>query len=118
MTKRLIAAAVCVALALSVSLGSFLFIRRETAVLLTGLSAAQNDPQMLEEVLREWKKVKRRYAFMLKHADADELERCFIKLADYLAEGDRDEWNEAVTDCRAALEVMLDGEIPKPENIF
>ena len=125
MTKRIAAAVVCIVLALAVSLGSFIFITVKTNEMLSLIGSieqtrktGENAEKYFEELFGLWNGNRRFFAFMLKHADADELERDFIRLSGYYGRKDADELWEAVTECRAALEVMLDGENPVPENIF
>lgn len=115
----------CVTLALSLSLGSFIFITAKTNKMLSLIDSieqtektGESAKKYFEELFELWNGSRRFFAFMLKHADADELERDFIRLSGYYGRKDTDELWEAVIECRAALEVMLDGENPVPENIF
>lgn len=125
MNKRLLIAVVCIITALVISAGSIVYISVKTKEIVGYLEAAVQKHENGEDIsydtekaLVVWDEVKQRFGIMIKHVDADELERNFIKIADYLESGNNDELFVTVCECKAALEVMLDGELPKCENIF
>lgn len=125
MTKRIIIAVICIITALSFSGGSYFYISHKTKEMVSYLTTAEelysegeNFAAEAGKALAIWDEVKGKFGVMIKHEDADELERCFITIGDYMENGSSEELFVAVASCKAALEVMLDGEMPKSENIF
>lgn len=125
MTKRMVIAAVCLAAALGVSLFSVSFITNRTRSFIALLEQAQqirsengDASDVIEKTLAAWNEDRPVFAVMLKHADADELERCFIRIEEHFRHGSTELLWESVTECKAALEVVLDGELPKAENLL
>lgn len=125
MKKRIIAAALCVVFALASGLSGLFCLQTDTKKLIGMLESAQtafikgeDASEYIASAQEFWRKRSRFLGIMLKHEDVDELERCFIRLEDHYNSGNDDETREALTDCRAALLVVLDGEYPRPDNIF
>ena len=125
MTKRVIAAAVLIALALAVSCGSLRYVDKTGKALTGYLEQAQEKHEKggdykkpLEQAQTLWKEKREMLGVLLKHSDADEMEQYFCKIEKYMAAGDTEKLFETVEDCRAAVEVILRGEAPAARNVF
>ena len=125
MTKRVIAGLALIAVALTASCvllhevkktGQSLIGCLEEAAQRYGENGDYKTP--LEKAQRLWNERRDMLGVILKHSDADEIEKYFYQIARYLSTGETKELFEAVEDCRAAIEVMLRGEDPAARNIF
>ena len=125
MTKRVIAAAVLIALALAVSCGSLRYVNKVGRALTGYLEQAQEKREAggdykkpLEQAQALWREKREMLGVLLKHSDADEMEQYFYKIEKYMGTGDTEKLFETVEDCRAAIEVVLRGEAPAARNVF
>lgn len=121
--KRLVPAVCCLLSALALSVGSFMFIRAETLNLCSQLEAAADSSAedlftSAKKICAEWERVRTPFGALLKHSDADELEKSFLYIKDRIADGSETELREACGECVIALKVILEGEKPDTANIF
>ncbi len=125
MMKRVAAAVLMLAAALTVSWASLGYVRQagdRIAALLEEAEALHcaGEPYAaaLDAARQLWEEKHGALGALLKHSDTDEIEKYFYKIKQYTAQGNAEQLFEAVEDCRAAIEVMLRGEDPAARNIF
>ena len=120
--KRLIPAVMCLAAALWLSAGSYMYIKSQTAQLCAAADAVLSSENEAFENARslceKWEKVRVPFGSLLKHSDADELEKCFILMHDSCEASDIEALLKTAEDCRTALQVVLEGEKLSIANIF
>lgn len=125
MTKRVIAAAVLIAAALTLSCVTLHSVKKVGRTLIGYLEEAEEKRAEngeffapLDKAERLWNDRRDMLGVLLKHSDADEIEKYFYQIAKYKTTGDTDALFEAVEECRTSIEVMLRGEDPAARNIF
>ena len=123
MNERLVISIVFLSLAVAVSVFSFLYISsasEELLVLADSVTAdiKEGDTSSARELISLWQEHKRGFAIILKHSDADAIDRYFLLFADALSSGDRERMLIAVSDISSFMQVTAEGEKPKIENIF
>ncbi len=121
--KRVIPAVCCLLTALLLSSGAYAYIKNHTEKLCEQLESVlrADDAEAFEaaeKAFGEWEDIRSCFGALLKHSDADELEKCFLRIKDCIREGDREKLNDAARDCIIALEVVKKGEKPNAANIF
>lgn len=121
--KRVIPALCCLLAALVLSAGAYAYIKTHTEKLCAELEnvAGSDDAaafEAAEKAFGEWRNMRTCFGALLKHSDADELEKCFLRIADCIRGGDREKLNDAAMDCIIALKVVEKGEKPNAANIF
>ena len=125
MTKRVVAAAALIAAALAVSWVSLRCVEKTGRALLGYLEQAEELREKngdygkpLEQAEQLWRDKREMLGVVLKHSDADELEKYFCRIAACREAGETEQLFETVSECRAAVEVILRGEEPAARNIF
>lgn len=118
MTKRLIAAVI---LLVAAFLLSFLAVKRveaEISYLLYEIENTQDVFLCAGNVLDRREKNERVFSMLLKHTDADMIDKLHISLAFALEERDEYRIKTLLSDIYSYLYVTLQGEKVKSENIF
>lgn len=123
MNERLVISIVFLSLAVAVSVFSFLYISsasEELLVLADSVTAdiKEGDTSSARELISLWQEHQRGFAIILKHSDADAIDRYFLLFADAISSGDRERMLIAVSDISSFMQVTAEGEKPKIENIF
>ena len=125
MIKRLIIAVFCIVLAFCMCIFSLRYIRINSEALINFFDSAVERresggdwEQPLRECLELWDKKNTVFGIFLKHTDADELDRYFIRLEAELNRKSEDGTFDVVNQLRASLLVVLAGEQAKAENVF
>lgn len=123
MNERLVISIVFLSLAVAVSVFSFLYISSVSQELLVLADSVtedikEGDTSSARELIALWQEHKRGFAIILKHSDADAIDRYFLLFADALSSGDREQILRAVSDISSFMQVTAEGEKPKIENIF
>lgn len=120
--KRLLPAVICIAAALWLCVGSYCYIKEQTAALCAMADKVLlNDERVFEaadEMCRRWDDIRGNFGALLKHSDADEFSKYFLMIRAHRASEDREALLTATRECRTALKVMLEGEKLSPGNIF
>lgn len=125
MKGRLAAAAVCIATAFFMSVGSEIYIVKKSGVLTElldrSLYAEDGSEEMYAAALRacdEWDASETLFGSLLKHSDADSLDHAYSLIREYVKAENVDELKETLEECKITVKVIADGEKPRAENIF
>lgn len=123
MAKRLIIAALFLILSFSVSFLSHIYFVNTSEKIISEIDSAvysdeADGAEHIESLLSLWEKNKNYFAILLKHSDADTVDRYFLELSSLRENGDADSIFSLLTELKAFVRVTLDGEKPKIENIF
>lgn len=123
MKKRLAAGIAAIVLALGMACTGFYYTDKESKKLISFVEQALQTTggEMFSRARRaveEWERREVFFSAILKHNDADELQKLYHMLDKYASEQ-----NDGMTDyylkkCLAEIKVMLEGERPIIENIF
>lgn len=125
MNSRLITAIVLVITALFTGIFAFSFISEASAELTGLIEKAEEKVYKGEDCSREllsvsegWKKYSRPFAVILKHSDADVLDRYFMMLEEAYKKGDTGYFLQLSGELKVYLRSTVKGEAPVAENIF
>ncbi len=125
MSKRLVVALCLILVAFIIGTLSYLYLKNtsekiiETARIIGEKNLADEDfSEEYIELDNLWKKHSTAFSAMLKHSDADVIERYFIVLSDAVKNGDNEIITVIISELCAFLRVTVHGEAPKIENIF
>ncbi len=119
MTKRIIIACIFLAFATLISIFSAVYVTAATEKMLMKIDSFEDkilsdDEYDISELTDLWGKYKNTFGIILKHQDADVLDRYFLLLDSQ----DNEELLETIRELSAFLKVTAEGEKLKIENIF
>lgn len=125
MNKRLIAALCLILSALVIGTLSYLYLKN-TSEKIIGIAKVIDEKNFggedfsgeYNELDALWKKHSKIYAMMLKHSDADTLDRYFIMLDDAVKNSNKNRITVIISELCAFIGVTVHGEAPRAENIF
>lgn len=124
MLKRLLLSGVLIITAAALCISSFLYIRFVSEDMLERtdriLTLYENEEDFFyetKELIDTWNDNSLLFGIVLKHTDADSLDRYFLMLESTLQE-DNVTFIRTLIELRAFLKVCLDGEKPRADNIF
>ncbi len=123
MTKRLIIAIIFLAVALSGSIFSFVLVQSVFDEMLeiakAAVTAGENEfYDYTQRLIGLWDKNGRSIEIILKHTDADTLEKYFILLRDMAENKNKDGMVRLLRELSAFITVTAEGEKPEIQNIF
>lgn len=125
MKSRFAAAVFCLLASFSLSVGAETYITTKSDELIAGLDkslcAEDGSGEMYDAALAAcgaWEDCKTLFGSFLKHTDADDLDRAYGLIREYVKNGNVDELKETLEECRITVKVISDGEKPRAENIF
>lgn len=123
MTKRLVIAVIFLTAALSGSIFSFVLVQSvfdEMLEIADNAVTAQEDEffALTERLISLWDKNGRSIEIILKHTDADTLEKYFILLGDMAETKNKDGTVRLLRELSAFITVTAEGEKPEIQNIF
>ena len=123
MTKRVLAGALCILLALALGAGGEWYLRNSAEGLLSAARVRENAEEAAvfdaaEATVRFWGSRQMLLGVILKHSDADELGKLFLEMKQALAARSAARCAAALERCRTEAEVLLKGERFSWENIL
>lgn len=125
MGKRLVIAVSALVLAASVSLASVSFLKQACRELTESAYAVieseeqgRDSRAMYERLTEKWKSSEKLLGMIMKHADADTLDRYFLMLDQFYKNGEFDSAVRVLREIISFLEVAYEGEKLSAENIF
>ena len=123
MTKRLVIAALFLSIALTGSLLSYFYIQDTFSEIgELAYKAYYSDESGIDaaskKLIEKWKEKQRAVAVILKHTDADTLEKFFLLLEKFRNSDDEEFLRRTLGELIAFLEVTAEGEKAEIENIF
>ena len=123
MIRRALAGTLALFLSLGLSLASFYVVREKGRRLISAAESAlfvryDDMENRAGDMLTFWKENRKLFFALLKHSDADALSLSFDRLSTALERGDREIALECVSEIRAEMRAILDGETPGIGNIF
>ncbi len=124
MLKRLLLSGVLIITAAALSISSFFYIRTVSEDMLERtdeiVGLYENGEDFFyetKELINRWNENSLLFGIVLKHTDADSLDRYFLILENTLRK-DNVTFIRTLRELRAFLTVCLDGEKPRADNIF
>lgn len=118
MTKRVVIAVILFFAALSGSVSANIYTISAFEDMKTVISQSEENAEKAKELLEIWEKNKVALSVLLKHADADRIERYFELLEIYGGGENHTMLNTVFFELEAFIEVTEQGEKLKLENIF
>ena len=123
MLKRTVAGFVCILLAFGGGLAGETYLRhtaREMLLAVETALAAENDGvcSLARDAADTWANSKKLLSAIVKHSDADALDKLYTQLSDCAAAGDAERTRALLLTCRAEVLTLLDGERTAWYNIL
>lgn len=123
MKLRLTVAVLLLTAAVVCACSSYVYLNKESRRLIDGIEEAlRTDNGLLKQkaldVCGLWERCEPLFCVLIHHDDADALSRSFYLLRRQALEGSAEEVAEALSDCLANLNVLLDGEELKFTNFL
>lgn len=123
MKKRLAAGITAIVLALGLAVAGYCYISKESRELTLYVEEAlETQGEALFDqahlAVEQWEKREKFFSAILKHNDADELQKLYDMLDKYASQRNGEMTDYYLKKCLTELKVMLEGEKPIIENIF
>lgn len=125
MNKRIIVAISLILCALFAGVISFIYLENVTDIIITTIENISNKYRSNEDYSEEYKKLTQiwskhsvLFAVILKHSDADTIDRYFLLLEEADKNNDKEFFMLVLSQLDAFLLITVQGEAPRVENIF
>ncbi|MCH5198126.1 MAG: DUF4363 family protein [Oscillospiraceae bacterium] len=123
MTKRIVLGSVCVIISVLLSISGWLYMKSAGNSLISSAEAAlqSGEDTFLEKAGRaveEWEKREKIVGVIVKHEDADNVDKLYLGLKYSIYEKDFELTADYLRQCITEIKVILTGEKPGWENVF
>lgn len=123
MTKRIVIGTVCVVMSAILSIAGWLYIKSAAAALISSAETALESEedaffQQAKRAVEEWEKRGKIVGVIVKHEDADSVDKLYLSLKDSINKEDPEKTADCLQQCITEIKVILTGEKPGWENVF
>ncbi|MBQ7638388.1 MAG: DUF4363 family protein [Clostridia bacterium] len=123
MTKRMIAGALCILTSLAIGVFGWLYLKNAGNELISSAEAALSSGDeeffsLAEKAASEWDKRDKLVGAIIKHEEADRVDKLYLQLKEYIKEENSETTAFYLRRCVSEIRVILMGEKPGIENVM
>lgn len=123
MAKRIVSGTVCVVISVLLSIAGWLYIKSVGDKLISSAEEALSSGEdtffeQAQKAVDEWEKRDKIVGIIIKHEDADSVDKLYLGLKDSISEKDPEMTSDYLRECILEVKVLLMGEKPGWENVF